>query len=150
MLTTQNRRQKVFNRGVLRICGGALCLCGGAWNSKNWQKINWFIVFHVLIWGGLELCLGRLSPPNAPVVMGVLLPQLEVHRASLTICCHDKLYTITTKSWKSARKFRNRTLQKKEWTWVNCKIILAWNQKCELALVQCECHTGKYNCRCKN
>jgi len=23
-------------------------------------------VFHVLIWGGLELCLGGLSPPKAP------------------------------------------------------------------------------------
>jgi len=43
--TDQNRRQKVFN-------GGALRLCGGAWHSKNWQKLNWFIVFHVSIWGG--------------------------------------------------------------------------------------------------
>jgi len=32
----QNRRQKVFNRG-------ALGLCGGAWHSKNWQNLNWFI-----------------------------------------------------------------------------------------------------------
>ena len=47
----QNRRQKVFNRGVLRFCGWA-------WHSKNWQKLNRFIVFHVSIWGGLELCFG--------------------------------------------------------------------------------------------
>jgi len=26
----QNRRQKVFNRGALRFCGGALHLCVGA------------------------------------------------------------------------------------------------------------------------
>jgi len=26
----QNRRQKVFNRGALRLFGGALGLCGGA------------------------------------------------------------------------------------------------------------------------
>jgi len=26
---TQNRHQKVFNRGSLRMCGGALHLCGG-------------------------------------------------------------------------------------------------------------------------
>jgi len=25
----QNRRQKVFNRGALRFCGGDLALCGG-------------------------------------------------------------------------------------------------------------------------
>jgi len=59
----QNRRQKVFNRG-------ALDFCGVAWYSKNWQKVNWFIVCHVLIWGvlkhclggGLKHCLGGLSP----------------------------------------------------------------------------------------
>jgi len=41
--------------------GGALGLCGGAWHCKNWQNLNWFIVFHVSIRGGLELCLGELS-----------------------------------------------------------------------------------------
>jgi len=30
----QNRRQKVFNRGALR-------LCRGAWHSKIWQKLHW-------------------------------------------------------------------------------------------------------------
>ena len=43
----QNRRQKVFNRGALRSCGRA-------WHSKKWQKLNWHIVFHVSIWGGLS------------------------------------------------------------------------------------------------
>jgi len=62
---TQNRRQKVFNKQALHFCGGALGLCGGARHSKNWQKFNWFIVFRVSIWGGLELCLGVLSPPMA-------------------------------------------------------------------------------------
>ena len=41
----QNRRQKVFNREVLRLCEGVS-------HSKNWQKLNCFIVFHVSIWGG--------------------------------------------------------------------------------------------------
>jgi len=54
----QNRRQKVFNRGALRFCRGALALCGRDWHSKIWQKLNWFIVFHVSILGVLELCLG--------------------------------------------------------------------------------------------
>jgi len=29
LMLKQNRRQKVFNRGVLRFCCGALGLCGG-------------------------------------------------------------------------------------------------------------------------
>ena len=36
--------QQDFNRG-------ALCLCNGAWNSENWQKLHWFIVFRISIWG---------------------------------------------------------------------------------------------------
>ena len=31
-----------------------------------WQNLNWFIVFHVSNWGGLELCLGGLSPQKPP------------------------------------------------------------------------------------
>jgi len=31
----RNRRQKVFNRGALRFCGGDFRLCGGAWHFKN-------------------------------------------------------------------------------------------------------------------
>jgi len=34
----QNRRQKVFNRGDLHFCGGALGLCGG--EGRDTQKIN--------------------------------------------------------------------------------------------------------------
>jgi len=47
----QNCRQKVFSRG-------ALCFFRVPWHPKNWQKLNCFIVFHVSIWRGLELCLG--------------------------------------------------------------------------------------------
>jgi len=35
--------QKVYNRGALRMCSGA-------WNSEDWQKLHWFIVFHISIW----------------------------------------------------------------------------------------------------
>jgi len=41
---TQNRRQKVFNRGALHFCVGT-------WHSKNWQNLNWLIAFRVSIWG---------------------------------------------------------------------------------------------------
>jgi len=66
MQLNQNRRQKFFNRGVLRFCEDALGLWRGALHSKNWQKRNWFIVSHVSICGDLELCLVGLSPPNPP------------------------------------------------------------------------------------
>ena len=59
MQLSQNRRQKVINRGTLRSCRGL--------HIQIWQKFNEFIVFHVSIWGDLELRLGRLSPPKAPV-----------------------------------------------------------------------------------
>ena len=36
----------------------------GAWNFKIWQKIHWYILFHILIWRSLELCLVGLSPPS--------------------------------------------------------------------------------------
>jgi len=29
-------------------------------------------MFHILIWGGLELCLGELSPPETPVATGLI------------------------------------------------------------------------------
>jgi len=63
VISNQNRHQKIFNRGVLR-------LCGRAWHSKNWQTLYWFTVFNVSIWGGLELRLGGISPPT-PVATGL-------------------------------------------------------------------------------
>jgi len=55
---SRNRRWKVFNRGALR-------LCGGAWHSKNWQKLPWFTGFHISIWR-LGALFGGLSPPKPP------------------------------------------------------------------------------------
>jgi len=49
----QNHRQKVFNRGALQFCGG-ICVCAGGLDII--AKFDLFIVFHVSIWGGLELC----------------------------------------------------------------------------------------------
>ena len=61
----QNRHRKVFNRGLFVSAGGLWVCAVGAWHSKNWQKLNWFIVFHLSVWGGMELCLGA-KPPNPP------------------------------------------------------------------------------------
>ena len=61
----QNRRQKVFNRGLC-VSAGGLRLCGVAWHSKNWQKLHWFIVFHVSIWGGAWSFVWGTKPTKAP------------------------------------------------------------------------------------
>jgi len=60
----QHRRQEVFTRGALRSCGGALRLCPAGLKLKSWWNLQWFIVFHISIWGGLVLCLWVLSPSN--------------------------------------------------------------------------------------
>jgi len=56
----QNRHQKVFIGDVLR-------LCRGGWHSKIWQKLYWFKVFYISIWGVLGALFGWLSPPKTPV-----------------------------------------------------------------------------------
>jgi len=47
----QNRRQKVFNRGV--------CVSTGGLDIEILTKTQLIIVFHVSIWGDLELVWGR-------------------------------------------------------------------------------------------
>ena len=41
-------------------------LCKGDWNSKIWQKIHWFIVFHISILGDLQL-FGEAKPTKPPL-----------------------------------------------------------------------------------
>jgi len=44
----------VTNRTIARRSSiGRLRLCRGDWHSKIWQKIHWFIVFHLPILGDL-------------------------------------------------------------------------------------------------
>jgi len=61
----QNRRQKIVDRGTLRLCRGALRSCRGAWHS-NLNKIPLIYSVSYFNLGGLELCLGGLSLPNPP------------------------------------------------------------------------------------
>ena len=51
----QNRLQKIFNRGALRLCRGLDIL--------KFDKNSWFIVFVISIWGAWSL-VGGLSPPK--------------------------------------------------------------------------------------
>jgi len=50
LISVQNRRQKVFNRGALGLCRGI--------DTIKIGKNKGFIVFHASTWGGLELFLG--------------------------------------------------------------------------------------------
>ena len=89
----QNRRQKVFRRGALRLCGGAS-------HSKNWHKLHCFLVFHFSIWG-LELCLGWLGPPKPPRGDGTEPFSVKSLPTSRRIS-----YTMkTTASWYKRRSF---------------------------------------------
>jgi len=36
---------------------GDLCLCGGL-DIPSWQKLHWFMTFHISIWWDFELCFG--------------------------------------------------------------------------------------------
>ena len=61
----QNRRQKVFNRGALR-------LCAGGFDISKFDKFNWFVVFNTSNWGRGGLFgegLAHQSPP--PVATGL-------------------------------------------------------------------------------
>jgi len=80
----QNRRQKILNRGALRFCGGALGLSGGAWHSKNWQKLNCFKCFGFQF-GGLRTLFGGVKPPKAPRGDGTDHQQSETNISSCDV-----------------------------------------------------------------
>ena len=63
--TTQNCRQKVFNRGLCSSVGG-LCVCAVGLGIIKLPKPP--LIYSVLRsnMGGLELCLERLSPTKPP------------------------------------------------------------------------------------
>jgi len=67
----QNRRQKVFNRGLCSSAG-ELCVCAGGLDIIKLTKIPLIYRVSLSIWCGLEICLGGLSPPNPPVATGLL------------------------------------------------------------------------------
>jgi len=92
----QNRRQKVFNRG--------LCVSAGvAWHSKNWQNFRWYIVSCFNL-GGLGALFGGLSPPKPPVATGLPITnpkrqfcQWRNHKNSHN--ARKKLYSNETSTW---------------------------------------------------
>jgi len=44
--------------GGLYVCAGVFTFVQGGLDIQIWQKFHEFIVFHISIWGGLELRLG--------------------------------------------------------------------------------------------
>ena len=61
----QNRRQKVFNRG-LRSSAGGLCVCFGGPDIIKLSKTPLTYSVSRFNLGGLKFCLGGLIPPNPP------------------------------------------------------------------------------------
>ena len=72
----QNRRQKVFNRGIYVFQGGLKRLCKGIERKNSVYAISYFNL------GGLQLCVERISPPKPPAATG--LPQYRVRK-----CVHE-------------------------------------------------------------
>ena len=73
---TQNRRQKVFNKGTLR---DGFTFVRGGMTFKNWQKLYWCIVFFL----GVGALFGGLNPPKPPVATRLLL---QTKRFPLSTC----------------------------------------------------------------
>jgi len=49
----------VTNRTIaITSSPGEFAFVQGGWHYKILQKIHWFTVFHISIWGNLEFCLG--------------------------------------------------------------------------------------------
>ena len=104
----QNRRQKVFNRGIC-ISAGVLRLCVVAWHSKNRQKLHWFLVLYVTIWEELGALFGGLIPPKLPggdgtecrFRTGVIKLSLAMYPFSIPIDEHVPLkFLMTKRLWK--------------------------------------------------
>ena len=66
----QNRRQKVFTRG-LYVCVGALYVSARRLNIENFIKSPLIYSVSYLDLGVLVLCLGVLSPPKPPMATGL-------------------------------------------------------------------------------
>ena len=59
----QNRHQKIFNRGALRLCRGLDIL--------QFDKNSWFIALVISIWGAWSFFGGGLAHQSPPVVTGL-------------------------------------------------------------------------------
>jgi len=59
-----------FSIGGLCFSAVGFGFVRGAWHSKNWQNLNWFVVFHFSIWGAWSFVWGA-KPPKPPSAMGL-------------------------------------------------------------------------------
>ena len=90
-----------FSIGGFAFLRGPLRLCRRASHSKNWQKLNWFIVFHVSIWGAWSFLWGRLSPQKRPRDNGTAQSNKNACKSSLL----TRLNHISPSCWTVYRSF---------------------------------------------
>ena len=109
----QNLRQKVVNRGALRLCGGALRSCRWALHSNltNIPLIHSVSYFNL---GGLELCLGGLSPPKPPLVATELV-KMTFSLSLPTSCRSNSLFSLSAPCAHSVAEVS--TMNRRELKW---------------------------------
>jgi len=64
-MTSQNRRQEVFNWGALRFCGRDLRSCGGGLDILKFDKNSTDLLCFMFQFGGIGDLFGGLSSPVA-------------------------------------------------------------------------------------
>ena len=83
---SQNRRQKVFNRGALRFCG-RLWVCAGGLDTPKITKSQLIYSLSCFTLGDLELCLGTgLSSRSSYLKPRFLRCFGGLHRLCLRLC----------------------------------------------------------------
>jgi len=92
---TQNRGQKVFNRGLCSSAGGISFVRG--LDIIKLTRIPLIYSVSRFNLGGLELCLGGLSPPKPLVATGLVKPQAGAY------CWRQKLSLETSLKFLIAR-----------------------------------------------
>jgi len=93
---------------------------------------GWFLAaisyFHGWFLAVISYFHGRRSHPT---ITCCKTPTTVTWSEPLKSCCHVNVTESSPIAEQVARKFRNRYLQAKERTWVNCKLITAWHQNKE-------------------
>jgi len=114
----QNRRQKVFNRGLCSSAGGFAFVRGGL-DIIKWNKILLIYSVSRFSLGGLELCLGGLSSPKPPCADGSAVWTNILSQKNNTLTYFKQINIIVLRyTW--IHTVHN---QRNEWVWSKTELI---------------------------